>query len=423
MKLLNQSLKYLSVSILIIVSIWSVFFYYNMLDEIYDSIDDGLENYKLLIIQKSETDSTVFNKTAFNESNYAIREISSQEAATIKESYKDTLMYMQNEESLEPVRELVTVFQNGTRFYELRVISSMVEEDDQIENLLWSILWLYLILIVVIIIINNLVLRELWKPFYKVLHQLKTFRVEKGDEFPDIKTRTKEFVELKNAINTLINHTLEAFSNQKQFTENAAHELQTPLAIATNKLELLLEKGDLGDSNAESIAEVLQIIERLTQLNKSLLLLSKIENKQFFENQSLSVNQIVHQCIEDLEEFATFKNVEVSLEELDAIDVEIDTMLANILISNLIKNAIFHNKPDGKVSISIKEKTISICNTSTAGRLDEQKIFKRFYKKDTDQQHTGLGLAIVQAICKLYNYNLSYHFDDQHCFEIQFRNG
>ena len=315
---------------------------------------------------------------------------------------------------------LTTNFQYEGKNYELKLISSMVEADDQIENLLWSIFWLYLILVVAIIVINNLVLRKLWRPFYRLLHQLKTYRVEKGDKFPDIKTKTKEFVELKNAINTLINHTLEAFANQKQFTENAAHELQTPLAIATNKLELLLEKGDLGDGNAASIAEVLQIIERLTQLNKSLLLLSKIENKQFFKNQSLSINQIVHQSIEDLEEFATFKNVEVSLEELDAIEVEIDAMLANILISNLIKNAIFHNKPDGKVSISIEEETISICNTSTSGRLDEQRIFKRFYKKDADQQHTGLGLAIVKAICKLYNYSLSYHFDNQHCFEVRF---
>ena len=72
------------------------------------------------------------------------------------------------------------------------------------------------------------------------------------------------------------------YVNLKKFTSHTTHELQTPLAIATNKLELILEKGDLGDANAGSIADVLRIIERLTQLNKSLLLLSKIENKQNF---------------------------------------------------------------------------------------------------------------------------------------------
>jgi len=420
MKLLNQSLVYLSICILIIVSIWSVVFYNNMLEEVYDSVDDGLDNYKYLIIKKSKTDSTVFEKSAFNESNYAIREISPQEASKVEDTYKDTLMYMQSEEDLEPVRELTTVFQNGSKYYELRVISSIVEEDDQIENMFWAILWLYFILIISIVIINNIVLQRLWKPFYKLLFQLKTFRIDKNSKMPDIKTSTKEFVELKNATNTLIKHTLEAYSNQKQFIENAAHELQTPLAIANNKLELLIEKNDLSQNNAEDIGEILQIVQRLTKLNKSLLLLSKIENKQFFDNIDLAINEVVQRCLEDLEEFAQFKAIEITVDEPDSIFVEIDPTLADILISNLLKNAVFHNKPEGKVTINISKNVLSICNTSPSDKLDEQKVFKRFYKNTGEQKHTGLGLAIVQAICNLYDFKLSYHFADQHCFEIQF---
>ena len=196
---------------------------------------------------------------------------------------------------------------------------------------------------------------------------------------------------------------------------------QTPLAIVNNKLELLLEKGDLENSDAETIAQVLQIIDRLKQLNKSLLLLSKIENKQFFDNQSLFINGIVHQCIADLEEFALFKQVKITLEESGDLYSQIDPTLANVLISNLIKNAVFHNKPDGNVHINIKEKTISIYNTAAAGKLDEKRVFKRFYKTGSGGQHTGLGLAIVQAICKLYNYKLFYYFTNQHCFVLQIK--
>lgn len=420
MKLLNQSLKYLSISILIIVSIWSVIFYFNMLDEIYDSIDDGLDNYKLLIINKTEKDSSVLSKTSFDESNYAIRQISRQDAIQITDTYQDTLMYMPHEDELEPVRMLTTAFERNGRFYRLKVINSMVEEDDLIKDLIWSIFWLYLILVISIVLINNFVLQKLWQPFYRLLHQLKTFRLDKNEKLPELTSHTTEFIELHNAANVLIKHTLETYNNQKQFTENAAHELQTPLAITITKLELLLEKENLENTHAESIAQVLQIIERLARLNKSLLLLSKIENKQFFGNQDISINQTLHQCIFDLEDQISFKNVVIEVAEPASLKVRMDAMLAGVLVSNLLKNAIFHNIPNGRVSIDISDNKLKICNTGTELPLDADKVFERFHKFSTSSSGTGLGLAIVKAICNLYGFSVSYHFDAGHCFEIRF---
>lgn len=420
MKLLNRSLLHLSISILVIVSIWSVVFYFNMLDEIYDSIDDGLDNYKLLIINKTETDSSVLNKISFDESNYAIREIGRQSAVKINDIYQDTLMYMYNEDDLEPVRMLTTAFRHNGHFYELRVISSMVEEDDLIESLIWSICWLYLALVFAIIIINNVVFQKLWKPFYSLLFQLKTFRLDKNEKLPDLVTRTKEFNELKNAANALIKHSLEAYNNQKQFTENAAHELQTPLAIATSKLELLLESENLEVSNAKTIAEVLEIIERLSRLNKSLLLLSRIENKQFFDNQDISIHDIVRQSIDDLEDQAGFKNVSIEVKAPVTLMVNMDTTLAGILVSNLLKNAIFHNHRDGKVKVEILENTLKVCNTGHGQPLDAGKVFQRFHQAASKPSGTGLGLAIAKAVCILYDFVISYRFEGMHCFEVRF---
>lgn len=420
MKLLNQSLAYLTVSIFVIVSIWAVVFYFNMLDEIHDSIDDGLDNYRLLILQKAQKDTLVLRKHAFDESNYAIQEIPKPAALQIRDTHKDTLMYMLNEEKLEPVRMLTTAFELDKRYYKLRVISSMVEEDDQISNLLWSTVWLFIILVVSIIVINNLVLRKLWKPFYRLLQQLKAFRIDKNTGIPPIQTTTKEFVELKQACDILIAHTLKSYNLQKQFTENAAHELQTPLAIITNKLELLLEEKQLEDENAEVITQILQATARLKQFNKSLLLLSKIENKQFFDNQLISINQLVQKTAGDLEEFAQFKNITLAIEQTDSVEVEMDAHLASILVSNLVKNAIFHNVEHGKVSVNLSHSALSICNTSQSGELDEKVIFQRFFNNSEPQKGTGLGLAIVHAICKLYGFGISYSYPGRHCFEIRF---
>jgi signal transduction histidine kinase len=286
-----------------------------MLDEVYDSIDDGLENHKMLIIQKARENSEVVHKTGFDESNYAIREISKDVAIHMRDIYRDTMLYMQSEEDFEPVRVLTSAFEINNRFYELKIIASMVEEDDLIEDLFFSLIWLYIILVIVILLVNNILLKRVWKPFYTILHQLKTYRLGK-DQIPhQITSSVSEFRELNEAVIALLHRNLETFTNQKQFTENAAHELQTPLAIGINKLEFLLEKNDLNETQSEALGQIVQILERLTRLNKSLLLLSKIDNKQFFENEEVFVNGITKSLIESFGDLAEFKRVTINYTE------------------------------------------------------------------------------------------------------------
>lgn len=420
MKLLNQSLKYLSIALFAIINIWAIIFYLNMLDEVYDSIDHGLGNYKLLIIQKAQEDTSILDKTVFNEGNYAIREISLKEAMEVKDVYIDTLMYMQNEEDLAPVRLLTTAFERNGHFYELNIISSMVEEDDLIEQFFWSLMWLYITLLLTIILVNNVVLRKIWRPFYQILQQLKTYRLGTGQVLQEVETNVTEFKELKVAVFDLLQHTLETFNNQKQFTENAAHELQTPLAIGINKLELLADKNDLNKVQTETIGQVIQILERLTRLNKSLLLLSKIENKQFFDNQEVSINQISKQSVEDLQDFADFKEVKITYMESASLSYKMNPDLANILIANLVKNAIVHNILAGQVQIVISSSAFMIENTGPNQALNSSKIFKRFYKDSTEKETTGLGLAIVKAITDLYGLTISYSYSEKHRIIINF---
>lgn len=425
MKLQNQSLFYLSASILFIVAVWSVIFYFNMLSEIKSSIDEELENHKRLIILRADK-YTIQENDYFDERNYIVKTIGERLALSARTQYKDTLVYMQDdddqEKELEPVRMLSTVFESNGNYYQLKIINPMVEEDDLIKSLFWGIFWLYIIVVVSIIIVNGLVLKRLWKPFYDFLEQLKKFRLNTKKELPQILSNTKEFNDLSLAVHTLLQHSVEAFEQQKQFIGNASHELQTPLAITTNKLELLLEQHNLGEEQAGNIAEILEIIERMVRLNQSLLFLAKIENKQFFNNEPVAFNIVVQRVIMDFQEFADFKNITIKLQEEKEVMLQMDVSLASIIASNLIKNAIIHNKTNGEVKIQLSNNSFTVRNTGSIVPLDDKKVFTRFYKSSVNNGGTGLGLAIVKAICNLYGFQLKYQFDEEqlHSFTVVF---
>lgn len=193
MKLLNYTTTYFSILLLVLISIWAVLFYYAMFDEIYDSLDDGLENQKMLVMQYAENKPAVLDKPNFNESGYTIKKVPFSEIKNVKDQYRDTLMYMQNEEKYEPVRLLKSVFEQDGEYYKINVITSMVEEDDQLQNLLIYLIILYFALLISILLLNNVFLRKVWKPFYKLVTQLKTFRIENDDDIQFQKTNIEEF--------------------------------------------------------------------------------------------------------------------------------------------------------------------------------------------------------------------------------------
>lgn len=420
MKLLNHTLLYLSASLLLIIGVWAVVFYFSMMDEVYDSIDDGLDNYKILIIQKARNDSSTLIKSQFDESNYSITEIPKQTAWAMSERYADTLMYMENEKDFEPVRMLTTVFsmENG-QFYQLKIISSMVEEDDLIEDLFYALIWLYAAIIVTIIFTNTFLLKKVWKPFYLLLSQLKNFNLSSTPLFEPPKTKVEEFKNLNETIVTLLNKNIEVFNSQKQFIENASHELQTPLAISINKIELMLESNSLTEEQAETIADVINHLERLTRLNKSLLLLSKIENKQFKEDELVNFNELIKQQLKDFSEIVEFKNIKITCNEHGIFKHYGNNDLSMILMTNLLKNAIIHNVNGGEIDIDITSDTLSISNTGRAEALNHEKIFSRFYKSTEKKNSTGLGLAIVKTISDWYKLNIRYSFNGKHTMTLQ----
>ncbi|HEX2627786.1 MAG TPA: HAMP domain-containing sensor histidine kinase, partial [Chitinophagaceae bacterium] len=234
------------------------------------------------------------------------------------------------------------------------------------------------------------------------------------------KTPIDEFKDLHEASSKLLQRNLEIYQNQKQFIENAAHELQTPLAVAINKLETLAEESTLSDRSGQLLAETLEHLEQLTRLNRSLLLLSKIDNRQFSEEKKVHLNKIVRKAVSDFEDFTKFREVAIRINEKSELWLTMNEDLAIILVTNLIKNAIVHNHKDGYVEIVIDKTHLDIANSGKPVPLDGEKIFQRFYATGKDAGSTGLGLAIVHSICKLYGFSLSYHFDQAHHINVGF---
>ena len=420
MKLLNYTTTYFAFLLLLIITVWALIFYWQMLDEIYDSMDDGLENQKMLVIQKAIKDPSILQKTNFDDGYYTFRKVTkSDKILSHRDQYRDTTMYMLNEDDFEPVRLLESIFRHEDEYYKVKVITSMVEEDDLIEDLFYSILWLYIGMVVSILLLNNFLLKKVWHPFYDLLRKLKNFNIESDQEIHYAETNIEEFKLLNKNVDRLLKKSRESYVNQKQFIENASHELQTPLAISINKLELLLESEHLNEKDISLLADGIQNLERLSKFNKSLLLLSKIENRQFENIETLDINQVLQEIIDSLEDLADLRKINIEFEQQQQLFFEGNKELIFILYVNLIKNAIIHSSKNNRIYINVAQNEVVIQNEGEHS-LNTAVIFQRFYKKSGVKSSTGIGLALAKAIADKYELGLHYQFREGHLFITKF---
>lgn len=420
MKLLNYTSKYFLILLLPLITIWAVIFYYALLDEIYDSLDDGLENQKVLILKHLDAEDKLAQNQDFSRGNHIITRISKEEYQTFEDRYRDTLMYMQNEEDFEPVRFYESGFEKNGNYYKVKIVTSMVEEDDLIGNLATYLTILYLLMLLSIVLLNNFILRKTWQPFYSLMFQLKNFRIEKDTTLNIKKTNIEEFELLNTTMQRLTEKSRKSYLNQKHFIENASHELQTPLAISINKLELFSEDNSLTEAQTKDIGFVLDNLNRLTRLNKSLLLLSKIENQQFLEEEEVDFTKLTMDIIEDFDDLLQHKQISINWRAKQRLVHFMNKDLARVLLTNLIKNAIVHGKRNEQLSLEISSDSIVISNFSKSGELNSTDLFQRFKKLNSDNRSTGLGLAIAKAITQRYALQLLYNFSATHNFTITF---
>lgn len=420
-RLLNKTLLYYTLFATIILLLSSPFFYL-MMEKLYvDDVDEAILLRKKEFLLKSQANLRTSDIAVWNQFNRDTRILPDTIPATRKELIIQQLFYDEMTPEWEPYRILYTNVKVQGHPYVLMIRLNLVESEDLIKTLTWLYFGLLFSLLIVIFFVTRFISNRLWKPFYNTLEKIQQFNIEQHTLPVFSGTSVKEFRQLNKGLSKLINDNLKAYQSQKEFTENAAHELQTPLAVFSAKLDMLLQDPSLNDNQAAILQSLYEAASRLSRVNKNLLLLAKIENNQYGNPEQVDTKSLIEDVLPYFTEQAISRNLTIETNNDNAPIINASKSLVEIMINNLILNAIAHNSINGSISIKATNKQFLICNTSEQPELNAESMFKRFGKISRAGNSSGLGLAIIKQICELHHWQVSYNYkSDKHCFTITF---
>jgi signal transduction histidine kinase len=322
-----------------------------------------------------------------------------------------------NEE--EPFRELTSKIVVKGNPYVLSLRRSLGAS----EKLSWAIVQVQAALIVLLvgglIFINKSLSQRLWKPFYNTLAKLKAYEVDKVPSFEYESTNIAEFDDLNTAIQQLTSKNTLLFQQQKEFIENASHELQTPIAVFQSKLDILMQQPGLTETQARLISELESTAQRMARLNRNIVLLSKIDNRQFSDIAPVSLDVLIENQIDQMAPLMSIRGLTIDY-NLEPTVINANHALLEILVQNLLTNAKRHNVKGGRIDVVLKNKELIISNPGSPLQ-NPSRIFDRFSKESNFSQSLGLGLAIVKRICAVSKYDIHYGYEEGfHKFLIKF---
>ena len=330
---------------------------------------------------------------------------------TFKEIQKKNI----KEDEMEIYLEYSSVFQANNLFYSIKLRQSTFEREDLVSLLTKSLSILLLALFIISFFVSRIINKTVWVDFEKNLREIEDFSFSSNKPLQLIQSDIEEFDRLNKVVNNLTEKLESDYLSLKEFSENASHEMQTPLSIVLLNLEEILQQ-DLNEETFKKVLTSINALKRLSNLNQSLILLTKIENKQFIADKTIHFNELVVRKIEEFASLFETKNLKVELESVNDFAIQINEQLAEILINNLFSNAIRHNIINGKIHIFVTDNEFRICNFGDQNSLTNDSIFKRFTKGNSKSY--GLGLAIVKNICETNQLEIHYIKSDIHCFVI-----
>ena len=419
MKLLTKnSLTLLSLTLFVFL-FGIIAFYYLLRLEVDESINREFEKRKSNIINQVGYEQSFKNLTPFQNEKIRISEIT--HVTNHVPILFDTLIFDKSEKRFVAFRQYGFVLNVNHQNYYIQIFKSLEETDNLIVRIFLIMTFLVIAIIFTIILINRYSSGQIWKDFYDTIKKINNYDINSQEPFVLKESDIKEFDDLNKVLIKMIDRIKLNYINLKEYAENASHELQTPLSIINAKMELLLQSGDLKEKHLKSVLDAYEASNRLARVNKTLLLLAKIENRQFPESKLIQPKEIFDYQLDLLEDLILSKNLEISTHYEEDVLINMNPYLAEILFSNLIKNAIRHNITGGKIIIELTKSYLLISNSGPELKSNPEELFKRFYKSSSSKESLGLGLSIVQKICEVYDFKLNYSYkNDLHHMSVEF---
>lgn len=427
MKLLQKTTKNYLVFSLIIFVISIPIFYFLVQNLWSTDVDESLLYQKEKIVKGlknnsyKEKDILLFSKIA-KDLDISVEIIPINGEYTAKDDIYKSNFYDDTRHHIEPYRELNSVVNINGIGYKINVKKDLVENQDLIQAIVAVQIILFLVFLLGIILLSNYLAKKIWNPFYFLISKLKIFKIDNEKPIEILNTDITEFNELNQSVRKLTEKNIEIYKAQKEFTENASHEIQTPIAVIKSKLDLLAQDPMLTKSQANIISKIDNNINLITKLNRNLLLLAKIENRQFPKKDTIFIDEILNETKASFDELLTIKQIQYTSEISKGEFILSNSQLIQSLFYNLLSNAIKYNVKNGTIKVFLKNNFFEITNTGSNLPLPKEKIFQRFYKQSSQIESYGLGLAIVKKTCEALGLEINYHFNEPnlHSFSIIF---
>ena len=338
---------------------------------------------------------------------------------SVTREFLNTAYYNTAVKGYESGRGIISSVTVNGKYYKILVVESKVETEELIRIIFVITIIVILLLLGTLLVTNRLILTRLWQPFYKIMGELRLFNLADNTELQKVETDTDEFEELNTAVINMTSRVKHDYRDLKLFTEHASHELLTPIAVINSKLDTLIQTENFSERQSKLLNDLYNAVNRLNRLNQSLLLLVKIENKLEHDRELIDLRAVLEEMIVQFDEIFHDKKLNLSHTLENKIIIG-SRYLIDILLNNLVSNAIRHNHIGGSININLNADSLTISNTGDSNALPVDDIFKRFHKSSSSEG-TGLGLTISRQICENFDFSLSYEFaSPYHTFTVQF---
>ncbi len=412
----------LSVLMFIFLTVWGIFFFRSMVAEVNDETDDMLEAYSADIILRWLSGMEIPSVDNGSNNTYYIKSLSDGQAAVLPRiSYENSMIYIASKGETEAARIRHQIFMDGeNRYYELTVAVPTFERQDLFSAILKWIVFLYIILLAGGIGITIVVVEYNFKPLRALLKWFNSYVPGKKNPPVPCDESIEEFRTLAVATQNAADRIEKQYELQNQFIGNASHELQTPLAVCSGKIEMMLDSDEeLPPQFAEDLMHVHRKLQGMIRLNKTLLLMTKIDNGQFIDTTDIVLSHFIRDSVIMFDEIYASKGVSSELDATDNVNVRMNEQLCSVLFSNLLKNAYMHSPAGATVRVRLTKETFTVSNDGD-GPLDKSRIFDRFYHCGGRKEgSSGLGLALVRSVCSRYSFGLDYEYDGRHNFTVK----